>query len=238
MEKYIDMSARMSSVGKEGHSKYFRFYRKVEQLWNQSVKSDIFMNSVGHSYERINDLSIDDIFDELDQMIASLAGELKCNKPQTRVSGEKIFFSRKDADMLERIFIQMIRNTLSHAQKNHIEIYVAPKFHGGGKTTIVYRDNGRGLDLNSLRKIGLEKNLIDQAAEDNEVAYLIFESGITTKETVNRVSGRGVGMDIIKKDLEENSFQIKLSFISPADEAGFRSFEFVIECPQKALKIA
>ena len=237
MKKYTDMSTNMGTASKQGHSKYYRFYRKIEQWLNQGCKSDSFMELVIDAFERVDDLSIEDIFEDLNQMIESLAQELNCKTPEVHISENKVFFSGKDADVLERIFVQMIRNTISHAKEQDLKIYVNPKYVAG-KAIIEYYDNGRGLNLKALRKIGLEKKMIGFSAADEDVANLIFTSGITTTKTVNRVSGRGLGMDIIKKELEKNGYRIKTRFVSTVDGEGYRSFIFEIECPERALKIA
>jgi two-component system chemotaxis sensor kinase CheA len=80
-------------------------------------------------------------------------------------------------------------------------------FHEGGQVNIEIMDDGQGINVARVKQKALEKNLItpDQAAgfSDREVFNLIFLPGFSTAEKVTNVSGRGVGMDVVKTNIEK-----------------------------------
>ena len=99
---------------------------------------------------------------------------------------------------------------------------------------IKVRDDGRGNQIDKLRKrlLSSKKWTEDQLNQwdDNKIADLIFEQGITTSEKANLIAGRGVGMKIIKEKVNQLNGKIDLNF-----EAG-NFTEFIIELPRKENK--
>ena len=74
-------------------------------------------------------------------------------------------------------------------------------------------DDGRGIDVEEIRKIGIKKNLIskDQFYTDDEIINLIFLPGFSSAKTVSNISGRGVGLDVVKKNISEIRGSITIS---------------------------
>jgi len=101
--------------------------------------------------------------------------------------------------------------------------------------SISYCDDGKGLGLDHLYKKALEHDYFkaDQEVSDLEIAELIFQSGCSTAESVTMVSGRGVGMDAIKRFIQRLGGDISLEFTSERDENGFRRFSQVITLPKE-----
>ncbi|WP_141732064.1 AAA family ATPase [Oligoflexus tunisiensis] len=101
-------------------------------------------------------------------------------------------------------------------------------------------DDGQGLDLDSLLKRGLDKGLIarDEAASDERIAELIFASGLSTAQNITEFSGRGVGLDAVRNELQRLGGDIQIRFTSPDRVHGFRSFAFAIRLPRGTQKIA
>ncbi|MGC3968837.1 MAG: chemotaxis protein CheW [Pirellulales bacterium] len=87
-------------------------------------------------------------------------------------------------------------------------------YHEGGQVNIEITDDGAGLNLERIRRKGIERGLVsaDQAARmsDRDAAQLIFAPGFSTAEKVTSVSGRGVGMDVVKTNIERISGTIDL----------------------------
>jgi len=125
---------------------------------------------------------------------------------------------------LDKTIIEAIKDPLTHIVRNSADhgIETPPKrvaagkavegrlllraYHEGGQVNIEISDDGAGLDSEKIRKKALEKGLItpDQAARmgDREAVNLIFLPGFSTAEKVTNVSGRGVGMDVVKTNIE------------------------------------
>jgi len=111
----------------------------------------------------------------------------------------------------------LVRNSVDHgielpdgrvkAGKARIGRLILRAFHEGGQVNIEISDDGAGLDVDRIRKKALERGVItaDQAAHmaEREIFNLIFLPGFSTAEKVTNVSGRGVGMDVVKTNVEK-----------------------------------
>ena len=137
----------------------------------------------------------------------------------------------KETD-LDRTIIEAIKDPLTHIIRNSIDHGIeAPDvrrdagkseegalslraFHEGGQVIIEISDDGAGIDISKLKTKAIEKNLIttSKAAEmsDREAMNLIFYPGFSTAAKVSNVSGRGVGMDVVKTNIEKIGGSIDL----------------------------
>ncbi len=125
---------------------------------------------------------------------------------------------------LDKTIIEAIKDPLTHLVRNSVDHGIEPSaerlaagkpaegtvtlraFHEGGQVIIEVTDDGRGLNFPRIRAKALERGLIteSQAAQlsDHDTAPLIFLPGFSTAEKVTHVSGRGVGMDVVKTNIE------------------------------------
>ena len=126
---------------------------------------------------------------------------------------------------LDKTIIEAIKDPLTHLVRNAVDHGIefpearrlagkTPEgslslraFHEGGQVNIEISDDGAGLNLEKIRNKAIQKGLIssDQALRmsDREVASLIFMAGLSTADKVTNVSGRGVGMDVVKTNIEK-----------------------------------
>ena len=126
---------------------------------------------------------------------------------------------------LDRTIIEAIKDPLTHLVRNALDHGIEPPearraagkpeqgtlilraFHEGGQVNIEILDNGQGIDTAKVKEKAVQHSLItpDQAARlsDREVFALIFLPGFSTAEKVTNVSGRGVGMDVVKTNIEK-----------------------------------
>ena len=133
---------------------------------------------------------------------------------------------------LDKTIVEAIKDPLTHLVRNSIDhglespevrraagkpaegLLLLRAYHEGGQVNIEITDDGAGLNLERIRRKGIERGLVsaDQAARmsDREAAQLIFAPGFSTAETVTSVSGRGVGMDVVKSNIERISGTIDL----------------------------
>ncbi len=141
-------------------------------------------------------------------------------------SGKQVRIEMEGKDTeLDRTIIEAIKDPLTHLVRNAVdhglESPAARKatgkdpegrlllraFHEGGQVNIEITDDGAGLDYERIRAKAIEKNLVsrEQAARlsEREIANLIFLPGFSTAERVTNVSGRGVGMDVVKTNIEK-----------------------------------
>ncbi|OQY10392.1 MAG: hypothetical protein B6I28_01105 [Fusobacteriia bacterium 4572_132] len=116
----------------------------------------------------------------------------------------------------------MIRNSFDHGIENVSERLAKGKtkeghiiiksYHYGGEVIIEIIDDGRGLDIEEILKKGIENGLVkeNQKIEEEEILQLIFEPGFTTKKEISKISGRGIGMDVVKTNIEELRGKIEI----------------------------
>jgi chemotaxis protein histidine kinase CheA len=82
-----------------------------------------------------------------------------------------------------------------------------------------YTDDGRGLDLFKLEELGRQRKLLPESCADETIAELIFRSGLSTKDEVSEISGRGVGLDAVRSYMEEQGGGIQFVLHSREDRA-------------------
>ena len=131
-----------------------------------------------------------------------------------------------DKNIIEKLIeplLHIIRNSIDHGIENRDERLAKNKpatgtvlikaSTAGSYVQIEIEDDGAGLDLMKIRKKAVEKGIIQDEARltDDEIAQLVFEPGFSTAELVTDVSGRGVGMDVVKKRIQEMRGMIELS---------------------------
>jgi two-component system chemotaxis sensor kinase CheA len=131
-----------------------------------------------------------------------------------------------DKSMVERIgdpLMHLVRNSLDHGIETPAERLAAGKtatgrlglnaYHEAGSIVIEVSDDGRGLARERIVRKATERGLIAEGAalSDPEVWQLIFAAGFSTAEAVTDISGRGVGMDVVKRNIEALRGQISLA---------------------------
>jgi len=130
-----------------------------------------------------------------------------------------------DKTVIEKIIDplkHMIRNAIDHgiespeervaSGKNSEGVISLNAYHLEGNVCIEISDDGKGLDLERIREKGIEKGLIRSGEEltDEKIVSLIFAPGLSTATDVGKLSGRGVGMDVVKNNIAELRGSIKV----------------------------
>jgi two-component system chemotaxis sensor kinase CheA len=131
-----------------------------------------------------------------------------------KMSGED---TEIDRNMVEEIYdplVHMIRNAVDHGIEMPDEREASGKprmgtvklraYHKGGNIVIKVNDDGRGLDRSRILKKAIENGLVrpDEKISDQEIHTLIFQPGFSTADQITDVSGRGVGMDVVKRAID------------------------------------
>ncbi len=130
-----------------------------------------------------------------------------------------------DKTVLEKIndpLVHLIRNSVDHgiekadvrsaqgkSEKGNVTLSA---YHQSGKLVIEVSDDGGGLNPEKLRQIAIQKKIISESQKlsDDECRNLIFAPGFSTKEAVTDVSGRGVGMDVVKTNITELNGEVQI----------------------------
>jgi chemotaxis protein histidine kinase CheA len=103
------------------------------------------------------------------------------------------------------VLLHLVRNAIDHGIERDGKIKIEAASNAAG-VSLKVSDDGRGIDLEKVRRRAVEKNLISAEADlsEQEILQLIFAHGFSTSESVSEISGRGVGLDVVK-DLTEKS---------------------------------
>jgi two-component system chemotaxis sensor kinase CheA len=131
-----------------------------------------------------------------------------------------------DKTVMEKIgdpLVHLVRNSLDHGLENAKDrtdngkssagTITLNAYHHGGSIVIEVQDDGAGLNKERIRDKAIEKGLIseDEQLSDSQVYDLIFQPGFSTADVVSDVSGRGVGMDVVRRNIAELNGSIDVS---------------------------
>lgn len=133
-----------------------------------------------------------------------------------RMKGEETEVDKTVIEVISDPLVHIIRNSVDHgieppdererAGKNPTGMVELEAKHEGGEVWITVRDDGRGLDRERILAKAMQKGLIEGDGKDmadKEIFGLIFEPGFSTAEKVTDISGRGVGMDVVRKNIDQ-----------------------------------
>ncbi|MES4792107.1 MAG: chemotaxis protein CheA [Chloroflexota bacterium] len=183
-------------------------------------------------------LPVRSVLSRLPRLVRDVA--VKCGKRVDLVTaGEETELDRSVIEEISDPLVHILRNAVDHGIESPEERRAAGKPETGtisvtawNQETYIYlsvRDDGRGIDTGALRRKVVEKGLMSreaaEAASDDQVVQWIFLPGLSTAREVTDVSGRGVGMDIVRTNIERLNGQIAVSSV-----AG-KGTEVVIQLP-------
>ena len=154
---------------------------------------------------------VGELFSRFRKVVRDLSEDLD-KEIDIEITGESVKLDKAIADKLGEPLMHMIRNAASHGIESPAERRAAGKgrallrlnaYQEGGQVIIQLSDNGGGIDVARVRKradeLGLTKGIEESALTDKRVIDFIFAPGFSTKDSADSVSGRGVGMDVVKE---------------------------------------
>jgi two-component system chemotaxis sensor kinase CheA len=156
----------------------------------------------------------------LDRMVRDLA-QATNKEAELRIEGGAVELDRSILEGLKDPLRHLVRNALDHGMEPPADrqqagkprcgtITVSAALHGA-QVEVEVQDDGRGLDLEAIRAQARRRK-IDEPADEHELARLIFHPGFSTAGIITDLSGRGVGLDIVKTQVENLHGAVDLSF--------------------------
>ena len=135
---------------------------------------------------------------------------------QLELSGTRVLIDKSISEKLFDPLLHLLRNAIAHGiespavrrqqdkpENGRIRI---DAYHKGNRTTIEVADDGRGLNWSQIRQQAIKQQLLDphraETASESELAELLFEPGFSTAEQITDLSGRGVGLDAVRSQIE------------------------------------
>jgi two-component system, chemotaxis family, sensor kinase CheA len=173
---------------------------------------------------KIRMVPVEQLFRRFPRVVRDVAKH--CGKDVAlEVSGQNTDLDKSILDALSEPLMHLVRNAVDHGIEPADERLTAGKqargtiylnaYHQGTQVVIEVRDDGRGIDPSVLRARAVEKGIVKleeaQRLSEQETLNLIFESGFSTAAEVTEVSGRGIGMDVVRTVLDRLKGTVQVS---------------------------
>ena len=164
------------------------------------------------------------VFQRMPRLVRELATKTH-KKVRLEMAGETTEVDRSIIERLGDPLTHIIRNSVDHgietpavraaAGKNEEGVVRLSAEHRGGRIVIEIRDDGAGINSERVLKIAKEKGLVgpDVSLSEDEIGNLIMLPGFSTAETVSDISGRGVGMDVVRSNIQDLGGRISLKSV-------------------------
>lgn len=212
---------RLVQIGLDLKEEY-RMDPLVNNLNETTVYLGRLMSDLQESAMRLRMVPISTVFNRFPRLVRDLAR--KTNKEIDLVlKGEETELDKTVVEVIGDPLMHLIRNSVDHgieppevrraAGKPEKGTITLNAYHEGNHIAIVISDDGKGLDLEKIYQKALSKGLISEGENllEKDIANLIFQPGFSTAEQVTDISGRGVGMDVVTKSLNNLGGMIETS---------------------------
>ncbi len=179
------------------------------------VNLDVVTTELQENIMRTRMQNMDTLFGKLPRQVRDLSRKTG-REVFLEISGREVELDKSIIEALSDPLNHMIRNSLDHGIEPPEEREALGKprsgrlsiraFHASGQVNIEIADDGRGIDPEKIRKIAVEKGVVTReqadAMDDREAVMLVMAPGFSTAEQVSDISGRGVGMDVVRSNIE------------------------------------
>jgi len=202
-----------SMLGQVGHQLEDMEHPATESLYAGLSQLERNTRDLQEEVMRIRMLPISFVFNRFPRMVHDISGKLG-KQVELKLSGEQ---TELDKTVMEKIgdpMVHLVRNSLDHGLELPDERVAAGKepcgtvhlnaYHQGGYIVIEISDDGRGLNTARILEKAIGNGLVpaDNQLSDSEINELIFMPGFSTADEVSDLSGRGVGMDVVRRNIE------------------------------------
>jgi two-component system chemotaxis sensor kinase CheA len=196
--------------------------REAEELRSALGQLERHMRSLQESVMRVRMLPISFVFNRFPRLVRDL-GQRLGKKIELRVIGDS---TELDKTVLEKIgdpLVHLVRNSIDHgiespeariaAGKSAHGVIELNAYHKGGNVIVEVIDDGGGLKREKILAKARERGLVgaDEELTEDRVFNLIFAPGFSTADVVSDVSGRGVGMDVVKRNINELGGHVQIT---------------------------
>ena len=194
---------------------------KLERLNNGLEQLQQNTRELQESVMRIRMLPISFAFNRFPRMIRDMSAQIG-KKVELKMSGENTELDKTVMEQISDPMVHLVRNAIDHGMELPEKRLAAGKsetgtihlnaFHRGGNIIIEIIDDGNGLDTELLYNKAVEKGVISAGDElsEQEIFALIFAPGFSTAAVVSDISGRGVGMDVVRRNISALGGRIEI----------------------------
>ncbi|MDE5591378.1 MAG: chemotaxis protein CheA, partial [Helicobacter sp.] len=209
-----------------GKNRLIKIYNDVEERYdgekfledlNQVVASvSMVTTDIQLAVMKTRMLPIGRVFNKFPRMVRDLSREVGKNIDLI-ISGEETELDKSIVEEIGDPLVHLIRNACDHGIESKEDRLAAGKseqgtvelkaYNEGNHIVVEIKDDGKGMDPEALKAKAIEKGLISEreadTMSDKEAYSLIFKAGFSTAKVVTNISGRGVGMDVVKTNIEK-----------------------------------
>jgi two-component system chemotaxis sensor kinase CheA len=169
-------------------------------------------NEIQESIMKVRMVPIGQVFDRFPRLVRDVA-KARGKEVHLQISGAETDLDKTIVDEVGDPLMHLLRNCVDHGieapgvreqrGKSRVGTIALNAYHEGNQIIIEVTDDGDGINLEAVRARGIKQGLIspDDRLTDREIIELIFTPGFSTAEVISDVSGRGVGMDVVKKNI-------------------------------------
>ena len=194
---------------------------KLAQLKRGLSQLERHIRDMQQSVMNIRMVPISFVFSRFPRLVHDISAKLG-KKIELKLIGENTEVDKAVVELLSDPIVHLIRNSLDHgiemptdriaAGKPEIGTIELNAYHRGGHIVIEITDDGRGLDRKKLIVKAVEKGLIEDNSvlSDKQAYELIFLPGFSTAESITDISGRGVGMDVVRRNIQSLGGNIEI----------------------------
>lgn len=195
----------------------------TQEFDRDNLRMSLITEDLQHDIRKVRMLPISTIFSGYERLVRDVAKQSD-KEVALRVFGSGTELDKKVLEGIKDPIMHILRNSVDHGLESP-EMRVThgkPKqgtvvlraMQQGGSILIEVEDDGAGIDIAKVRKKALDSGMMSavelRALSDREVMFLIFKSGLSTAGAVSNVSGRGVGLDVVRQNVEALKGMIEL----------------------------
>lgn len=194
---------------------------RLSELTETLEQMDRVTTDLQNIVMKVRMVPVSQVFNRFPRMVRDVTKELN-KEINLTIEGEDTELDRTVIDEIGDPIMHLLRNSLDHGieMPDEREAKGKPRVgevgliarHEGNNVVIMVTDDGKGIDADVIRRKAVEKGLFSQeevdSMEDADAVRIIFLPGFSTAEKISDISGRGVGMDVVKSKIESLSGQV------------------------------
>ncbi|MGJ7044267.1 chemotaxis protein CheW [Thermoanaerobacterium thermosulfurigenes] len=244
LEKMMEMvgelvieKSRITQIVSSLHERYNsdNSFEDLEEISNQISR---ITNELQELVLKVRMLPIKQLFSRIPRLVRDLSNSLN-KEIELVIEGEDTELDKTIIEDLADPLVHLIRNAADHGIETPDERLKAGKspkgtirvnaYHQENQFILTVQDDGRGINLNKVKEVALKKGIISRQDADllneKEILELIFKPGFSTSQSVSDISGRGVGMDIVRNNIN------KLNGVIEVETKEWEGTKFIIKLP-------
>lgn len=201
---------------------------------SRQLNSQTLLETVAHVQSLVDDLQgcalqlrmvqIGDTFNRFNRVVRDLANDLG-KSISLSIHGADAELDKSMVELISDPLMHLVRNAIDHGLETSEERVAAGKsaqgslrlsaYHDSGSIVLEIADDGRGINRAKVLQKARQKGLVGMDVEltDHEIDHLIFAPGFSTADAISNLSGRGVGMDVVKRNIESLRGSIEIDSV-------------------------